>query len=173
VKKRRQEKTMRLDNGKNLTAAHWMGVRGIGALGVGMLMACIAAGASADMTSPQPQPTQAVQSRAQLTFPPTSDCAFLGGAAGQACEQRRAGHATELEKVRNGEIKTLPPAVTSSGGTYTPLSNQGGLGGLSEMSPIGPSGSVAPAPSSSFNPNSIGNPWSGTPYDNGTGIHSH
>jgi hypothetical protein len=160
---------MRHDNGKNLTAARRMAVQGIGAVGVGVLMACIAIGASADMASPQSAP--AAQSKAQLTFPPSSDCAFLGGEAGQACEQRRAGHATELEKVRNGEIKTLPPAVTSSGGTYTPLSNQGGLGGLSEMSPIGPSEQVAPAPSKSFNANSIGNPWSGTPYDNGTGTH--
>jgi len=158
---------------KNLTAAcrgtYWMGV-----LGIGLMMASTGFAAQADMNTPQPKaPVQSTQSQRTLTFPPTDDCSFLGGDAGAACEKRRAGSATEIGKVRSGEIKTLPPAVQSSGGPYTPLSNQGGLAGSSsgQLSPIGPSEDVSPSRGGSYNPNSIGNPWAGTPYDNGTGMH--
>ena len=106
---------------------------------------------------------------AQLTFPPVSDCAFLGGEAGQRCEARRAGQASEVNKVRSGDLKLAPAPVASSGGTFQPLSTGGGLGGLSESSTIAPAEAPA-APAPSYNPNSIGNPWAGTPYSNGTGI---
>jgi hypothetical protein len=165
-----------MTHGNNLTAA-CRGTSWIGALGIGMMIACTTSGARADMNAPQPQaPAQAAQSAQHtLTFPPTDNCSFLGGDAGAACEKRRGADATEIGKVRSGEIKTLPPAVQSSGGPYTPLSNQGGLAGSSsgELSPIGPSENVSPSSGGSYNPNSIGNPWAGTPYDNGTGMHSH
>jgi len=106
---------------------------------------------------------------ARLTFPPASDCAFLGGDAGKRCEARRAGLTGELGKVKSGETKLAPAPLSSSGGTFQPLSNGGGLGGLGESSTIAPTEAPA-APSAPYNPNSIGNAWSGTPYDNGTGI---
>lgn len=173
-------------NGKNLTAAFETGACRIGtrkisgplkisaltiAAVVALTMVGILAAARADMTSPQPD--TAVGAKPQLTFPPSSDCTFLGGSAGQACEKRRAGNAEEFQRVRNGEIKLTPPAVSSSGGPYPPLSNSGGLSGLGESAPLGPSENVAPTRSQPFNPNSIGNPWSGTPYSNGTGTHSY
>lgn len=164
-----------MTHGKNLMAAFRIGALAIGAT-VALTLVGISTAAQADMTSPQPAAT--VGDKPQLTFPPSSDCSFLGGAAGQACEKRRAGNEEEFQRVRNGEIKLSPPEVSSSGGPYTPLSNSGlsnsgGLGGLSESAPLGPSENVAPPASQPFNPNSIGNAWSGTPYSNGTGTHSY
>ncbi|HVJ35500.1 MAG TPA: hypothetical protein VND94_20490 [Terriglobia bacterium] len=112
---------------------------------------------------------QAAQNQPRLTFPPTSDCTFLGGDAQKRCEDRRAGAENEYARVRSGKIKLSPGVPSSSGGELTPFSNSGSLGGFSESQTI-PSGGE-PAPSAKpFNPNSIGNPWAGTPYDNGTGI---
>src|ERR1700759_4552649 len=55
-----------------------------------------------------------------LTFPPKSDCAFLGGDAQPRCEARRAGADSEVAKVKSGEIKTKPPLVPGSGGGFVP-----------------------------------------------------
>lgn len=129
---------------------------------------------STPATAQQPiqQSSQAVaQSQPRLTFPPANDCAFLGGDAGKQCEARRAGAESEYARVRSGEIKMSPGVPSSSGGTFAPLSGNGSLSGFSSSGTIAPSGApAAPSGGRSFNPNSIGNPWSGTPYDQGTGM---
>ncbi|HVJ44601.1 MAG TPA: hypothetical protein VM639_24100 [Dongiaceae bacterium] len=128
----------------------------------------LAASAPPAQTSQAGTSAQA-QTQPPLTFPPASDCAFLGGDAGKRCEARRAGAEDEYARVRSGETKLAPGVPSSSGGEFTPLSNGGSLGGFSE-SPM-PAPSEEPAPETrSFSPNSIGNPWAGTPYDNGTGM---
>ncbi|HVI90609.1 MAG TPA: hypothetical protein VM659_20080 [Dongiaceae bacterium] len=109
-------------------------------------------------------------SQPPLTFPPANDCAFLGGAAGKQCEARRAGAENEYARVRSGEVKLSPGVPSSSGGSFTPLSGGGSLSGYSSSGTIAPSGeSSVPSSGRSFSPNSIGNPWAGTPYDQGTG----
>ena len=126
---------------------------------------------SADAASVQPVAPAASTSQSGLTFPPRSDCDFLAGDAQQACIARRAGQSSEIAKVRSGEIKMAPPSgVQSSGGVFTPYSGGSSLGGFGESSTI-PQSEPAPASSPTFTPNSIGNPWAGTPYDNGTGMH--
>lgn len=117
------------------------------------------------------QSSQAVaQSQPRLTFPPANDCAFLGGDAGKQCEARRAGAENEYARVRSGEIKMSPGVPSSSGGEFAPLSGGGSLSGYSSSGTIAPSGAPsAPSGGRSFSPNSIGNPWAGTPYDQGTG----
>ena len=110
-------------------------------------------------------------SQPPLTFPPANDCAFLGGTAGKQCEARRAGAENEYARVRSGEVKLSPGVPSSSGGSFTPLSGGGSLSGYSSSGTIAPSGeSAAPSSGRSFSPNSIGNPWAGTPYDQGTGM---
>jgi len=136
-----------------------------------------AAPAFADQSTPaasqQPgqQSSQAsAQSQPPLTFPPANDCVFLGGDAGKRCEARRAGQESEYARVRSGEIKMAPGVPSSSGGEFAPLSSGGSLSGYSSSGTIAPSGeSSMPSSSRSFSPNSIGNPWAGTPYDQGTG----
>lgn len=152
-------------------------------LWVASLTMTAAANALADDTDiqlAQAAPSATVPSKpARLIFPPKSDCSFLGGQAQQQCEARRGAASQELAKVKSGEIKTLPPmllpdnGLPSSGGGFTPLSDQGSLGGLSEGSTIPPSGDATPPPQKKFDANSIGNPWAGTPYDNGTGLQPH
>lgn len=156
--------------GKTLIAAWW----------IATLTAATAWNAAADMQLAQTTPAvTGTAAQPHLTFPPKSDCSFLGGPAQQQCEARRGAASQELAKVRSGEIKTLPPmqlpdnGLPSSGGGFTPFSNQGSLGGLSEGSTIAPSGDQAPPAPKSFDANSIGNPWAGTPYSNGTGIPLH
>jgi len=112
---------------------------------------------------------QAAQGQPRLTFPPTSDCAFLGGDAQKRCEDRRAGAEDEYARVRSGKVKLSPGVPSSSGGGFTPFSDGGSLGGFSESQTIPSGGEPAPE-AKPFSPNSIGNPWAGTPYDNGTGI---
>lgn len=122
------------------------------------------------------QPALAGSTKPPLTFPPKDDCSFLDGPAQQRCIARRQAMAVELGKVRSGEIKTLPPmqlpddGTPSAGGGFTPLATPGSLGGLSESSTIPPAPDGAPNRSTPYNPNSIGNPWAGTPFSNGTGI---
>ncbi len=122
---------------------------------------------------------QAGSTPPRLTFPPASNCSFLEAPAQQACLARRGASAQELAKVRSGEIKTLPPmqlpdnGLPSSGGGFTPLADQGMLGGLGESSTIPAARDGAPTRSSIYDPNSIGNPWAGTPFANGTGIPLH
>jgi hypothetical protein len=103
-----------------------------------------------------------------ITFPPKSDCDFLRGDAKTRCDDRRAGKEVALTPQTGNEttpIATMP----SSGGVYTPLSGGGSLSGLSSMSTLAPDANRPnlnrPMPS----PNSIGNPWAGTPFANGTG----
>jgi hypothetical protein len=143
-----------------------------------LLASLAAAPAFADQSAPAPsqqpagQSSQASgQSQPPLTFPPANDCAFLGGDAGKRCEARRAGQESEYARVRSGEIKMSPGVPSSSGGTFAPLSGGGSLSGYSSSGTIAPSGeSSMPSSGRSFSPNSIGNPWSGTPYDQGTGM---
>lgn len=116
-------------------------------------------------TTPPP-----AQSQPRLTFPPASDCTFLGGDAAKRCEARRAGSENEYARVRSGEIKLAPGVPSSSGGTFTPLSSGGSLGGFSSSGTIAPSEGPYTPPVNTYSPNSIGNPWAGTPYSNGTGL---
>ncbi|HWT98992.1 MAG TPA: hypothetical protein VN229_15300 [Terriglobales bacterium] len=143
-----------------------------------LLASLAAAPAFADQSTPaasqqssQQSSQAAAHSQAPLTFPPSNDCSFLGGDAGKRCEARRAGHESEFARVRSGEIKMAPGVPSSSGGEFAPLSSGGSLSGYSSSGTIAPSGeSSMPSSGRSFSPNSIGNPWAGTPYDQGTGM---
>ena len=109
-----------------------------------------------------------------LTFPPKSDCDFFAGAAKQRCLDRRAGKPTPMIPPSDenfGSAANVPSlTVPSSGGTFTPLQSGGAVSGLGESHTLSDDAYAPnldrPLPA----PGAVGNPWAGTPYDQGTGM---
>jgi hypothetical protein len=101
------------------------------------------------------------------TFPPKSDCDFLSGSARQRCIDRR-GATTQVNPQPRADVVT--PTLPSSGGSYRPFENRGMVGGFGSMSTL-PDSEPMPVPrGNTYSPNSIGNPWAGTPNASGTGL---
>ena len=106
------------------------------------------------------------------TFPPKSDCDFMDGSARQRCIERRGAASQENPK----PLATAPgatvitPTLPSSGGSNPTFSNQGMIGGLNSMSTLPDSEPMSAPRGNTYSPNSIGNPWAGTPNASGTGL---
>ncbi|TXH38088.1 MAG: hypothetical protein E6Q98_04470 [Rhodospirillaceae bacterium] len=142
----------------------------------------LAAGAaSAQAQQAQAQLTQAQLAQAQTespasvvkTFPPKSDCDFLNGRARQHCLDRRGAASQENPKPlasTPGATTVVTPTLPSSGGRNPAFSNQGMIGGLNSMSTLPDSEPMSAPRGNTYSPNSIGNPWAGTPNASGTGL---
>ena len=106
------------------------------------------------------------------TFPPKSDCDFLNGSARQHCLDRRGAASQENPKplASTPGATVVTPTLPSSGGSNPAFSNQGMIGGLNSMSTLPDSEPMSAPRGNTYSPNSIGNPWAGTPNASGTGL---
>ena len=138
----------------------------------------LAVGAASAQAETQQAETQQAQTQTESpapavkTFPPKSDCDFLGGSARQQCIERRGAASQENPRpLATGSGATVvTPTLPSSGGSNPGFSNQGMIGGLNSMSTLPDSEPMSAPRGNTYRPNAIGNPWAGTPNASGTGL---
>jgi hypothetical protein len=123
-------------------------------------------------TSAQAQTQTESPAPAVKTFPPKSDCDFMDGNARQRCIARRgaASQANPKPLATTPDANVVTPTLPSSGGSNPDFSNQGMIGGLNSMSTLPDSEPMSAPRGNTYSPNSIGNPWAGTPNASGTGL---